>query len=175
MFKTSRFYITLFLLLGAHEHWVYPQQEAAQITSKKEIVFINNLADIIIMVEMDESRLIALDNVIRNTKVCVNKTIIPHGELITLPVTDDTCTISISMDATAAAPFLNFAGIYKFLAKFVEFQLDFNQTLDPETHDVYILFPILAKCEEWETQTPAITIGYKPPFKAKVCISDMQN
>lgn len=145
-----------------------------QTIETRTISFINNLSDATIMLDLTESQLIALDQVLKKAEVFVNNVQIKEGEAINLPVMNNNCTISVNLDAQAAYPFLKTTGLVKFLFNFVEFQLTFDQKISNKKDELYILFPIIAKCEEWEKKIPSVTLSYKFPHKVKVSLSDFK-
>lgn len=171
----SALFLSLNLSSLAADHMVVISTEKDHpAIEMRTVSFINNLSDATIMLDITESQLIALDQVLKKVEVFVNDVQIQDGQAVSLPIENNTCIITVNLDAQAAYPFLRTTGLVKFLFNFVQFQLKFEQKISRKKDEIYILFPIIAKCEEWEKSLPAASLSYKFPHKVLVSVSDFK-
>ena len=168
------------LLLTAHgtfsqENSIVENGKTIQVAPDNRVItFVNNIEDLVNLLEVDQAHLDAITQALQNAKVYVNGHLIARGESVQLPVIKDMYDIQVSMPAAGLAPIINTKGLVRLLASFVEINIAFKGTIPADENEVEILYPIIAKAEEWNENFPLITIGYAPLLKVRLKIEDLK-
>ncbi len=140
----------------------------------RAVTFINNLADIALVIDGDEAHVAAVEQAVRNASVYVNGHLIDHGESLYLPIVNDSYEIQIIISAAGLRPFFKTLGFFRAVASFVEIKAKFSPCVAEDENEVELLYPLIAKAEQWNANFPSVTIGYSPFLKIQLTVEDLK-
>lgn len=147
-------------------------QTVDQIAPKQQldirvVTFKNNLEeDMVMLLELNEEDSQAVAAALKNAKVCVNGHAIAAGKSIALPIKNNSYVVQVILPEAGLAPITK---MKKILSWFKEFAVTFTATVPEDTNEVEILYPIIAKEEEWNknifTRIGALLFNVRVTFK----------